>query len=299
MRRARLTYPGAYHHIMNRGINGEPIFKEDENKRYFLKVLKEKSALNKIKILAYCIMDNHYHLIIQNTTNRLSFFMKHLNAAYGTYYRVFAGGEGYVFQNRYKSTLVQKDTYMTAAIGYILMNPVWAGITDSPYAYRWSSIRAYFIGGKDDITENGEVEELFGDRTSMMEYLQGEKTELKADKTRMGMVMGDEEFIRSAFARVDRRKETGKSGRMRVKDYSYKKPDNVIREFENETGRHIDEIDTGTWEGKRQRVRLLVLLRDMAGKSYREILELPLFKGIKYGSMAKLYKTGKERLLQA
>ena len=83
---------------------------------------------------------------------------------------------------------------------------------------------------------------------------------------------------------------------MRIKDYSYKKSDQIIQEYESETGNVIDKIDTGTWEGKRQRLRLLVMLRDNAGQSYKEILEMPIFKGLKYGSMAKLYKIGKGRL---
>ena len=146
MRRARLSWQGAYHHVMNRGLNDEFIFNSNELKNGFLTLLKEKSKKLKIRIFAFCIMDNHYHLVLENTTGKMSEFMKILNGSYGWLYRKIKGGKGYVFQSRYESTLIENDYYLIQSIGYILLNPVRAGIIKSAKDYIWSSIGEYFKG---------------------------------------------------------------------------------------------------------------------------------------------------------
>jgi putative transposase len=119
-----LTYEGAFHHGMNRGINGENIIEGDQNKASFLGFLEDAALRYRIRILAYCIMNNHYHLIIQNTSGKLSDFFRHLNGSYGMYYRKSVGGVGYVFQKRFKSTLIQKEEYLVQAIVIRLSTPL-------------------------------------------------------------------------------------------------------------------------------------------------------------------------------
>ena len=99
MRRARVVYDGSYHHVMNRGLEGRSIFLGDKSKSFFLNLLKEKSKKLKIRLLGYCVMDNHYHLILQNSSAKLSEFMKQLNGHYGMIYRKKEGEKGYVFQD--------------------------------------------------------------------------------------------------------------------------------------------------------------------------------------------------------
>ena len=78
MRRVRLTYEGAFHQCMSQGINGENIFDGNQNKAFFLDYLEEASLKHKIRVLAYCIMNNHYHIILQNTCGKLSDFFRYL-----------------------------------------------------------------------------------------------------------------------------------------------------------------------------------------------------------------------------
>ena len=87
MRRARITYRGAFHHAMNRGHDGLKIFRKDDDKEFFLNLLGEYSKNLKTRILAYCLMDNHYHLVVQNISGRMSDFFKQVNGQYGGYYR--------------------------------------------------------------------------------------------------------------------------------------------------------------------------------------------------------------------
>ena len=96
MRRARVKFSGSYHHVMNRGLEGRRIFSGDKAKYDFLYLLNEKSKKTKIRLLAYCLMDNHYHLIVQNDSGKLSEFMKQLNGHYGIIYRKREGEKGYL-----------------------------------------------------------------------------------------------------------------------------------------------------------------------------------------------------------
>jgi REP element-mobilizing transposase RayT len=98
----------------------------------------------KIRLLAYCVMDNHYHLVLENGSGRMSDFLRLLNGQYGMNYRKREGGIGYVFQNRYKSTLIENDSYLVQSILYLLRNPARAGIVQLPEDYIWSSAKHYF-----------------------------------------------------------------------------------------------------------------------------------------------------------
>ena len=137
MRHARLTWMGTFHHVMNRGLGGEAIFQTPELKQIYLTILQEQSKLNHIRIFAYCLMDTHFHLILENSSGRLSEFMKKVNSLYGFIYRRRLGGRGYVFHDRFKSTLVENDAYLQTAIVYVLLNPVRATARRSSSGCRW------------------------------------------------------------------------------------------------------------------------------------------------------------------
>jgi putative transposase len=117
---------------VNRGHGRERILANDADKKVFLDILTEASKRLKIRVLAYCLMDSHYHLVIENSSGRMADFFKLLNGDYGTYYRKRHGGNGYIFQGRYKSTLIQDDGYLMMAISYVLANPVRAGHQNAP-----------------------------------------------------------------------------------------------------------------------------------------------------------------------
>ena len=145
MRRARITYQGAFHHTMNRGLEGRKIFETDKLKSTFLKLLEKNKKKYRIRIFAYCLMDNHFHLIVENSSGRMSEFFKQLNSQFATYYRTRVKEKGYVFQDRFKSTLIQDDSYLIKAIAYILTNPVRAKICKSAYG-PLSQRQTYFSG---------------------------------------------------------------------------------------------------------------------------------------------------------
>ena len=148
MRRERITYLGAYHHVMNRGYDGNDIFFGKQNKSQFLDYLEGACNQMMIRLFAYCVMDNHYHLVLENSSGRMTDFLKLLNGQYGMYYRKMYGGKGYVFQSRFKSTIIENDGYLIQSIEYLLQNPVRAGIVPHAGNYIWSSVGYYFSNQK-------------------------------------------------------------------------------------------------------------------------------------------------------
>lgn len=296
MRRARLTFQGAYHHVMNRGVRGETIFFDDKAKEYFLRSLKEISQIYKIRILAYCILNNHYHLILVNSSGKLSDFMKLLNGNYGIYYRKRVGGKGYVFQNRFKSTLIDKDSYLNIAISYVLLNPVRKGLVAKCEEYKWSSMREYFSENSHSFVDRSFVEDIFGSEAELNSMLdEWRSRDLPLRTTRMGDVLGDNKFVELAKAKFDRRKKKSDSKKRRRYEFELEPTSEVIKYFEKKYKVKLEQIATRGKEGKRLRDVLLVLLKERAGLKYTEIIRLPIFKDLKYSSLGKLYRLAKNK----
>ncbi len=299
MRRARFTYIGAFHHVMNRGLNGTNIFPRPEDKSYFLSILLNKSKFYKIKILAYCIMSNHYHIILQNTSGKLSDFMKQLNGIYGTYFRKKYGGQGYVFQNRFKSTLIQEGKYLINSIIYTLLNPVRAGMVKSPEEYKWSSINDSSFSKS--IIDTDFLNQLIG-KSDLLEMIheiihKNKKVELYEKNCRYGKIIGEDSFVKEAMQKGDRRKrDEAISLKRRKNEKGFKKYQEIIEEFELKEGIKIEEIDFHTKQGKKIRIKLLVKLREEGCMRYSEINKINIFQTIRLESLSVMYNRWKKQL---
>jgi len=297
MKRSRLTYEGAFHHCMNRGINGESIFAGQQNKSQFLDYLEESVRRYRIKLYAYCIMENHYHLILENRSGKLSDFFRHLNGQYGMYYRKISGEKGYVFQNRFKSTIIQDDTYLKTAVGYCILNPVRARIVECFDHYVWSSGSYYFSEKENSILDIGFVNELFVSKEELFNFLANMSgQELNILETRYGEVLGEDGYVNDALSRFDRRKKDYGFGRKRLDERLFEEVEKIIWEFEKKIGYPIYNIDTRTREGRNLRGELLVLLRDVGGLRFPEINRIPFFENYQVFSMSKLYHDTLRRL---
>jgi len=291
-----LTWPGAYHHLMNRGHGGENIFASDSLKKSYLQILEEAGKVFLVPIHAYCIMDNHFHLVAQNAGGQLSRFMKVVHTRYGLLYRHQVGGKGYVFQDRFKSTVIQDDTYMLQAVLYVLNNPVRAGVVQTPMDYPWSSAGEYFNKEGNDWIKRDFVEGMFSGKRDFCAALRANiQTGIRESKSQYGLIMGDEEFVEQAKTRFDRRCE-GEDPRNCRKEDQYLQPvRKVFWEFAKEIGKPAEEIDIGSHEGKQQRAELLILLKEMAGLTYREIKELDIFSDLAFSSLGRIYANAKKR----
>ena len=144
----RIQYPDAWYHVMNRGRRGEKIFGNKEDYWSFVDLLKEIDDVFHVKVAAYCMMTNHYHLFIQTPDANLSRSMRHLNGVYTQRYNRKHGHDGQLFRGRYKSIVVESDTYALELIRYIHRNPMEAGIVDTLQKYPWSSHKPYLSNAK-------------------------------------------------------------------------------------------------------------------------------------------------------
>jgi hypothetical protein len=114
-------------------------------------------------------------------------------------------------------------------------------------------------------------------------------------RTRFGDILGEDRYIEEAKKRFDRRQKHGQSRRMRIEDHIFETPQDIIREFQKNHGTRIEDINANSLEGKRQRAKLLVLLKDRAGLSYREVIKFPIFMSLKYSSLGQIYRRAKKK----
>jgi REP element-mobilizing transposase RayT len=142
-RALRIEYPGAFYHVASRGNERKDIFVNAGDREHFLSCLESATIRHGAQIHVYCLMSNHYHLLVETPHGNLSRIMKHVNGAYTAYFNVKRRRAGHLFQGRYKAILVDKDEYAKELSRYIHLNPVRAAIVAKPDEYPWSSYRAY------------------------------------------------------------------------------------------------------------------------------------------------------------
>lgn len=141
-RQLRIEYPGAVYHVTARGNGRCSIYSDDDDRGQFLKILRFAIERYGWYCHAYCLMGNHYHLMIETPEGNLSKGMRHLNGVYTQWYNRRHGLVGHLFQGRFKAILVEKDSYLLQLCRYIVQNPVAAHLVNSAEEWPWSSYRA-------------------------------------------------------------------------------------------------------------------------------------------------------------
>lgn len=141
----RIQYPGAFYHVTSRGNERKMVFQSTRDREKYLSYLESAHERYGAVIHTYCLMGNHYHLLLETPRGNLSQIIHHINGAYTTYFNIKRDRPGHLFQGRFKGLLVEKDAHCKELSRYIHLNPVRAGIVKSPSEYPWSSYR-YFIG---------------------------------------------------------------------------------------------------------------------------------------------------------
>ncbi len=202
------------YHVMLRGINRQDIFEDDEDYAFFKKQLYHvvffrdedgKPQPSRCTIYAYCLMTNHVHLLIRETAEELSTVIKRITVAYAHYYNGKYQHVGHLFQNRFRSEVVNNEAYFLTLLRYIHQNPVAAGISKSIGDYRWSSWIEYenYIEGQQTICSIRPVLKLlpFAElRALVFELLP--KASLVLDFNNEGRRRGDDEiksFLSESF----------------------------------------------------------------------------------------------------
>ncbi len=142
-RKARQKSESGIYHIIMRGINRQTIFLEDEDYHRFLQTLKYYKETSGYQIFAYCIMNNHIHLLMKTGSEPLEQIMRRICGKFVYWYNQKYGRIGYLFQDRFKSEPVEDDPYFLTVLRYIHQNPLKAGLVEDVEQYPWSSYRAY------------------------------------------------------------------------------------------------------------------------------------------------------------
>ena len=138
-RRPRIDHPGAFHHVTARGNAKADIFLTSRDAEVFLATFGDVVRDRRWSCFAYCLMPNHYHLLIETHEANLSVGMHALNAAYARMFNVAHDRVGHVFQQRFHAEAIGRDEHMLEALRYIVLNPVRAGLSETPDVWRWSS----------------------------------------------------------------------------------------------------------------------------------------------------------------
>ena len=138
----RIEFPSAVYHVTARGNARQDIFLDDEDRLLFLRVLENVAVRFRLVVHAYCLMDNHYHLLLETPEANLSKALRQLNGVYTQAFNRRHARVGHVLQGRFKAILVDRDSYLLEVARYVVLNPVRAQLVKKPDGYRWSSFRA-------------------------------------------------------------------------------------------------------------------------------------------------------------
>lgn len=142
-RQARRHAESGIYHVMLRGINRQQIFEDEEDNQKFLWILKECKEISEFKLLAFCLLGNHVHLLVKEGKEPLEQVFKRLGGRFVYWYNVKYQRVGHLFQDRFKSEPVDSDAYLLTVIRYIHQNPVKAGLCEKPEDYPYSSWKEY------------------------------------------------------------------------------------------------------------------------------------------------------------
>lgn len=209
----RIEFAGALYHVTCRGNERRPIFRTNRDRHAFLDFLAVATRRFHWSVTAWVLMNNHFHLVIQTHEANLSRGMHWLNGSYAAWFNHQHGRSGHLFQGRFKAFLIDKESYFTEVLRYVVLNPVRAALVDRPEQYRWSSYRATAgIDAAPDWLDSATVHGLFSDdvataRTHYRQFVEtsGTDPERLWDRLTNGMYLGAPAWTKQMRAFVESR----------------------------------------------------------------------------------------------
>lgn len=288
----RIEFEDAFYHIVSRGHRKENIYHTDKDKDVFLKKLKETVKKYTLKLHAFVLMDNHFHLLLQTPYGNLCKAMHYLNSSYANWFKAKYGMVGSVFQGRYKSVLVDKDDYLLTLSAYIHLNPVRAGIVDYPENYKYSSCSGYFTEKFDNELIFGEdiLQALSGSlkkyKDFVKEWMNKDKDLKKDDIYGKNGILGCSEFRENALE-ANRKLFTGLEERELPELRNLKRE---LREINaGEIGRIIREMfkidEEKLFEKKRGNIYRSLYMYGLKQFSQMKLKKIAKLFGIKYSTV--------------
>ena len=302
----RIQFPGAIYHVMNRGNEKNDIFNDDEDQNCFLKILSQSAKTYNIKLYCFVLMKNHFHLLVETPLGNLSEFMRHFNISYTSHYNRRHGRVGHLYQGRYKSILVQKDSYLAMVSRYIHLNPAKTTVMkslnsdqrlQSLWTYKWSSLPGYlnpnlrldFVNYDMILTEYGGCNQT-GINLYRQQLAEDLNSNFNIDEKVIGRtILGDKEFVSHIKdTHLNNKKEREKPGIGEI--YKFLSQDVVLALLADEFGMEPEKIFITS--GIVRQISMTILYR-YAGLNNREIGEL--FK-VDYSTVSQSRKRLREKV---
>lgn len=191
----RFVFENAFYHVFNRGINKQDIFLSEDDYGFFIKKLKDLKKKYDHSVYSFCLMPNHFHISIQTRKAPISKIMSSLITSYSMYFNRTHNHFGSVFQNRFKSILIENNSYFLKLSQYIYLNPVKAKLVSDPLLYQYSSIREV-LGKEPRSILDEDVVRLVGEtKNSLKEYESFLYDGLKEDFTEIEQLFQKEEAV--------------------------------------------------------------------------------------------------------
>src|ERR1051325_1118361 len=229
-RKPRLDVQGGLYHLITRGNNRRTIFEAPEDYQKFLQLLEIQKGKLPFLLYAYCLMNNHVHLLVERQGHAISRVMHRLLTGYSQYYNRKYGRSGHLLQGRHKALLCQSDRYLSELVRYIHLNPVRAKIVRKPEQYEHSSHRSYLALQADGIVDVDPVLRHFGAKKKMARahfdrfvkagMKMGHREEFY--QAEQGRILGTEEFVDATIHRIGDTSRARKNRARRVTGDSHK-----------------------------------------------------------------------------
>ncbi|MFC1667753.1 transposase [Chlamydiota bacterium] len=305
-RQLRIEFYGACYHIISRGNQNQLIF--DDNKDYLklMSLLKRLVEEKNIILYAYCLMPNHFHLLMETPCGNLSKAMQWLNTSYSVYYNHRHEKKGHLFQGRFKSILVEKESYFLELNRYIHLNPLRAHIVLKPEEYNWSSYKDY-IGKRSTrwltmdymlslLSKNAMSQRrLF--RNFIMQGMSIQK-EIKANLNNnlcAGIILGDELF-RNKFSVQITKQEMSKNDISQIKEITKNiEIEKIVEIVCMQLNCHYEEIFKKNKRNNKMRNSTIYLAFKYSGLNNRKLGEL--FNGLSGAAIGNII-TSFQRTMQ-
>ncbi len=292
----RVEYPGAYYHLINRGNAGENIFDGQREKEKFLEYLKKAVERFSMIIHTYCIMPNHYHILVETPQPNLSVAMQWLNVSYAGYYNKKHQRSGHLFQGRYKAMLIDADKYLKHLSRYIHLNPVRAKLVIKPVEYPWSSYSAFIRTIKaSDWLETKWLLACFGRKKkeaikNYKKFVEGidiVAVENPNKHLHGGFILGDTDFVNwvkdTFLSTRDDEKEIPQLKRLKPKVSL----ETILQAVCDEFGRSKEQVMEKGRKGNKAREIAIYLARDFSGAKCKDLGEF--FGGISGAAITMRY----------
>ena len=301
----RVQYENAYYHVTCRGNARQNIFLSDHDRKRFLEILEHSLEVYQVHLLAFVLMTNHFHIIVKTPQANLQDFMRHFNISYTGYFNKAHNRSGHLYQGRYKSFLIDVDSYLLQVSRYLHLNPIHVTRikhtsdeekTEYLDAYAWSSYPDYVSHPRYSFLLAREILAYFkGRRASYRTFVEEGISESvnPLEKGKGHGILGDTSFIRTVLKGMNKSKPSREQPAVR-RMISKAEPDTIMKVIADTFHVAPEDIIQKNYKGPARRVAMELLYR-YAGMNQREIGDM---MGVDYSTVSVARKRLQESMTE-